>query len=241
MKKRRLETVTLLGVDCVDIDRLILAADICQKDFDFAEVKLLTSLPSSDPRIVPIEPLASVGAYSRFMIADLDSYVATPHVLIIQYDGFILNPSAWDNDFLKYDYIGAPWLVRDWSVRDYGFPKELLGTLAVGNGGFSLRSKKFVSTSAQLARNGAFKEYDPEDVVLCIHNRALLESNGITFAPAIIAKRFSFENEDDEKKAWDGQFGFHGLSWTDISKWLDANPQYRDLIVNDTTIHGKWD
>jgi len=34
MAKRKLETVTLLGIDCVDLDRLVLAMDICQEKFE---------------------------------------------------------------------------------------------------------------------------------------------------------------------------------------------------------------
>ncbi len=45
--KKDLPDVTLLGVDCVDIERLVTASEICQKEFNFAEVKLLTSLPGS--------------------------------------------------------------------------------------------------------------------------------------------------------------------------------------------------
>ncbi len=37
--KRELETVTLLRIDCVDLDRLVLAMDICQQEFEFAEDK----------------------------------------------------------------------------------------------------------------------------------------------------------------------------------------------------------
>ncbi len=43
------------------------------------------------------------------MIKRINSYVATPFALVIQYDGFILNPDAWRDEFLDYDYIGAPW------------------------------------------------------------------------------------------------------------------------------------
>ncbi len=235
--KKQLKSVTLLGVDCVNIDRLILAADICQNEFEFADVKLLSSLPSADPRVVPIKKIPSTKAYSKFAIAELDSYVDTPHVLVIQYDGFILNPSAWSDEYLKYDYIGAPWLVQDWSVRDFGFPPGLLRSLVVGNGGFSLRSKKFTALSAELVKLRSFKQYHPEDVVLCVHNRQLLESRGIQFAPVPLARQFSFEAESKDNDIWDNQFGFHGLSWTDISKWLDAHPEFKDKIVNDVTRH----
>ena len=88
--KRKLETVTLLGIDCIDIDRLVLVSEICQEQIDFAEVKLLSSMPSSNNNTVSIRPITSIEDYSRFVIAELDQYVQTDHVLIIQYDGFIL-------------------------------------------------------------------------------------------------------------------------------------------------------
>ncbi len=228
---KKLHGITLLGIDCVDIDRLIQAAEICKKDFEFEEVKLLTSLPSNHPNVIPIEAITLTEEYSKFIIEKLDDYVYTPHVLIIQYDGFILNPLAWSDDFLKYDYIGAPWLVRNASVNRFGFPKELLGQRVVGNGGFSLRSKKMTSLCARLSKENFFKVYHPEDVVLCVHERKFLEEKGILFAPVEVAQRFCFESEDTDNYSWNDQFGFHGLSWTDISKWTSQHPEYN--INND--------
>jgi len=224
--KTKLENVTLLGIDCINTERLIQASEICQKSFDFASVKLLTSLPSDNPDVIRIQPISSVEEYSKFIIADLDKYVETSHVLVIQYNGFILDPNAWTDGFLKYDYIGAPWKVADWSVTDYGFPKELLGKFIVGNGGFSLRSKKFTSLCAKFAKENLFKKYHPEDVTICVHNRKLMEDNGILFALVELAQKFSYEAEDDDRDVWDGQFGFHGLRWTNISKWLEKNTGY---------------
>src|SRR3989338_4843291 len=218
--KRKLKDVTLIGIDCVDLDRLALAIDICQQDFEFAEVRMLTSLPAKGQRnVVQIKAINSLEDYSRFIITELDDYLETTYVLLVQHDGFILNPAAWTDDFLNYDYIGAPWLVVDWSVEDFGFPPDLLGKWVVVNGGFSLRSKKFTSTCARLAKDGVFKEYHPEDVVLCVKNRKILEDHRIKFAPVELAKQFSFEGQDKDNYQWDGQFGFHGLNWTDISKW----------------------
>ncbi len=238
--KKPLNSVTLLGVDCVEIERLRLVADICEKHFEFADVKLLTSLPTSgDKRIVQIEHLPTVAAYSKFMIADVDKFIKTPHVLIIQHDGFILNPEAWTDDFLKYDYIGAPWLINGWSVSKFGCPKELLGRSIVGNGGFSLRSKKLTSLCSTLDGDDSFKRYHPEDIVLCVDQRKILEQNDIRFAPIALAERFSFEGHDDADDTWNGQFGFHGLWWTDISKWLNVHAEYTGQIINDLTDHRK--
>jgi tagatose 1,6-diphosphate aldolase len=137
-----------------------------------------------------------------------------------------LNPEQWTDEFLKYDYIGAPWLVADWSVKNFDFPEELLGKSVVGNGGFSLRSKKLTSLCTNLFKEGFFERYHPEDVAIGVYYRELLEEKGIEFAPVDLANQFSFEQKTDEDDKWNGQFGFHGLKWTDISRWLEKNPEY---------------
>lgn len=100
--KKRLDNVTLLGIDCVDVDRLKLAMEICTNNFDFAQVKILTSLAVENKNIIKIEPIDSVEKYSEFILGELDKYVDTSHVLIVQYDGFILNPDSWTDDFLIF-------------------------------------------------------------------------------------------------------------------------------------------
>src|SRR6185437_5908691 len=92
-------------------------------------------------------------------------------------------PSSWTDEFLKYDYIGAPWLVADWSLRDFYFPDHLLGTWVVGNGGFSMRSKRFLEVSSKLAREGKISKMHPEDVAMCVWYKEAFEKEGIRFAP----------------------------------------------------------
>lgn len=223
-----LPDVTLLGIDCVDVARLETALKICARDIDFGAVKLLTSLPSDSPSRVEIPHIGTIEEYSRFCIAHLDAYVDTRYVLLVQYDGFVLNPQSWTDEFLGYDYIGAPWLVQDWSVRDFDFPPESIGTHIVGNGGFSIRSKRFLETSARLARDGKIARMHPEDVALCVWYKHVLEYEGMKFAPAELAARFSIEGED---VAYETQFGFHGLSWTNIDAWMDQHPEYPELVA----------
>jgi len=104
----------------------------------------------------------------------------------------------------------------------------LLGTIVVGNGGFSLRSKKFLETSAKLMKEGKIPKIHPEDVSLCIWHKDLLDKEGISIAPPDLAGKFSIEGDDQE---YDKQFGFHGFSWTNIDKWIDMHPEY-PMIVN---------
>lgn len=214
---KKLENVTLFGLDDVDIGRLIQVEEICAKDFEFSDIKLLTSLESANPHVIKIEPIKSIKDYSEFILKKMNDYIDTKFVLLIQYDGFILNPEAWNDKFLEYDYIGAP-LWED-------------GKYVVGNGGFSLRSKKlleFLQNDENIfVPEVATEKYGiNEDWIICVEKREYLESKGIKFAPVDIAKRFSFESNEDGGANWTDQFGFHGLKWTDISKWLKEHPEY---------------
>ena len=238
---KKLSNVTLVGIDCVDVERIQKALDISSKDIQFAEVKLLTSLSTDDVRKVEIPPINTVEEFSEFCIKDLHKYVDTDYVLLVQHDGFILNLESWEDEFLQYDYIGAPWFIyEEFWFELFDLPRELFDTLVVGNGGFSLRSKKFLEKSAELANKNIFKKYHPEDLMLCVWNRKEMEEVGIKFAPADVAARFSVEGDyrdllNAKLAPYDKQFGFHGLKWTDISKWIEQNPQYG--IVNDLRIN----
>ncbi|MFA6269621.1 MAG: DUF5672 family protein [Candidatus Paceibacterota bacterium] len=221
---KNLPNVTLVGIDCVNVERVQKALDISSEKIEFGEIKLLTSLPTNDPRKVEIPHIGSIEAFSEFCIRDLVKYVSTDFVLLVQYDGFILNPKSWLDEFLNYDYIGAPWFVHDefWFER-FNFPRNLFDTTVVGNGGFSLRSKKFLETSARLVNEGAFDKLHPEDLVMCVWQRKLMEDSGILFAPPELAEKFAIEGHDHK---YTNQFGFHGLKWTDISKWIEENPKW---------------
>lgn len=227
--EQKFKNVTLLGVDCVNVERLQIAMDVCQKDIEFGEVKLLTSLPTNDQRLIKIPHIGSIEEFSRFCIKDLVNYVNTDFVLLVQHDGFILNPQSWTDDFLQYDYIGAPWFVADWSVKNFDFPPELLGTKVVGNGGFSLRSKKFLEVSSKLFQEEKLVRYHPEDVSLCVWYKDLVESEGMSIAPVALAQKFSIEGDEDVY-TYKTQFGFHGLSWTNIDAWIEKHPEYPQIV-----------
>ena len=118
------------------------------------------------------------------MIRDLINYFDTDYVLVAQWDGFVWNPDLWEDAFLDYDYIGAPW--PD-SLLTHGAPLKF----NVGNGGFSIRSKRlqqFLADSDNITMHRA------EDVAICQINRAYLETQGFTFAPYEVAERFSLES-----------------------------------------------
>lgn len=136
----------------------------------------------------------------RFQSRCLGPYVQTPYVIQIEPDGFPVNPHLWTDDFLEWDYIGAPWP-----------PNLAPAEYRVGNGGCSLRSKKFLdaieSAPDHFEENGDCYMCQRPDV------RQHLEKQGIRFAPLDVAMRFAMENVIPEFPGWteDQSFGFHGM------------------------------
>ena len=214
MRKLVLNNITLLGVDCVDVERLGKVMKICTDQIKFGGVVILSSLKSKNFKVTKIKPLNDIQSYSKFMIRNLNKYVKTDYVLVVQHDGFVLNPKAWSKEFLCHDYIGAPWWYDDGKN--------------VGNGGFSLRSKKLLKI---LAKDKHIRKYSPEDHHICRTYRRYLETKGISYAPEYLAAQFSVEGNIKQfmngQNIWSGSFGFHDLKKTVITKWLKANPKYK--------------
>jgi hypothetical protein len=192
---KNLENVSLVVVDCVDYDRAKLSIDYCRSKLNFGEVKLLTHFEIDDTVIEKIPKITSIDEYSQFMVRDLANHFIKDFVLVAQWDGFIWHQELWDDEFLKYDYIGAPWYP---DMLQSGVPKHFL----VGNGGFSLRSKRLQEFLRDNFNNLLW--HKAEDVVICQYNRNYLESNGFVFAPHHIAEKFSKENGP-----MDPAFGVH--------------------------------
>jgi hypothetical protein len=214
--KLNLPNVTLIGVDCFDLERIKVAADICVLDISFGAVKILSSIESNDPRVIKIGKINSLKEYSNFMIKDLYKYVDTDFALVFQWDGFVLNAKAWSQEFLKYDYIGSPWYH--------------LGELRIGNGGFSLRSKRLINWLAD-NHHKISAHIHPEDVYISRFARPYLEKAGMRFASEEVALKFSMEG-DQRSVVWNGEFGFHGIKYTDISNWLIKHPEYKNIYPN---------
>lgn len=200
-----LPDVTLFGIDAHDPEGIKRAAEISTKDVSFGAVKIITERLFSGRE-----------AYSKFCIQDMAAYIETSHVLIIHPDGYIQNPLAWDDSWLQYDYIGATWGYKDGKN--------------VGNGGFSLRSKKLLDILAQCELD----KYHPEDDIICRAIRPWLESEyGIRFAPEEVANKFAIEAYGSQvfkdtyghpANQYTGQFGFHGYHVTGLPVPMKPKP-----------------
>lgn len=227
MAKLKLPNITLIGIDCIDVERLLYAINASESGIEFGTVKILTSLPANDPRKIEIPHIGTIDEYCHFCIEDLHKYVDTDYALLVQYDGFVLNPESWTDEFLKYDYIGAPWFVENWLVEKFDFPTEMVAKMIVGNGGFSLRSKKFLETSSKLFQQGKIHKINPEDIAMCVWYRDEFEKEGIKFAPTELAQKFSIESKTDN---YGEPFGFHGAYGKNIDSLIAKYPPFPTYI-----------
>src|SRR6185312_3918652 len=181
---------------CIDTANHALAARALFRSaagIRFGRTLFLTDRDVDEPGIDvrTIAALASRDDYSRFVLASLLDHVDTPHVLLVQWDGYALNPAAWRSDFLDCDYIGAKWFWAPEGQR-------------VGNGGFSLRSRRLL----EALRDPRIVLTEAEDVTICRTFRALLErEHAIRFATEKLADQFAFEAAYPIGLP----FGFHGL------------------------------
>lgn len=221
--KLQLRNITLVIIDCLNLERAQIVTNICEKFVDFGEVKILTHLEDkNDKRIVKIENIDSIKKYSHFCIKKLNDYIDTEYCLLIQYDGFVLNPDKWLSEFLEYDYIGSPDMIVN---------KELVSVeddRRVGNGGFSLRSKRLLELlqkSEEVDTNINFGE----DYMICYTYRDFLKGKGIRFAQEGLGNKFSTDAihfKQNSKKI--NSFGFHGLN-IDLKDFFNRNPEFINL------------
>lgn len=123
-------------------------------------------------------------------------YFDTSHALICTHDGFIANPHLWQDSWLEYDMLGAPWPAF-WNVGH-----------RVGNTGFTLQSQKFLQMAAKAE---ALWKGEAGDVFLCRTMEQGFRDNGIKYAPVNVAAAFSWEHYIEENTAGPNHsFGFHG-------------------------------
>lgn len=191
---------------------IVKAAQHCIKMATFTKIKILSNVKLNIDGIefVKIPPL-NKEKFSVFCMYELPKYIDTEYCLTFQGDGFIINPELWKDEFFNYDYIGAPWV------------HELKNQ--VGNGGFSLRSQKFLHCATKLKYNSAIQFQinipageliTPEDWFTCCYSYDEMTEMGVKFADIQTAYSFSVEhpsfmkNFDRFKLETYNSFGFHG-------------------------------
>jgi hypothetical protein len=183
----------------IDTENLVLANHALKQScrlFPTANVLALTNNIESFAGFekILIDKINTIEDYNKIIINYVSDVVRTDFVLIIQFDGFVINPQCFHRLFYSYDYIGASW------THFY--------TNTVGNGGFSLRSIKLLKAVKEIS--SLRKNNMSEDEFICRYARSILEYDyKIKFAPPEIADLFSKEN----KILNNPTFGFHGFQF----------------------------
>jgi len=214
-----LDQITIVCISGVNIKKSIYALWRSSRGIKFQSTKLITNKNIKYvPKWLTVElatqnSLSSLDDYSFYCVYSLHEHIKTNYALLVQADGYVLNSKKWDTSFLNYDYIGAPWKIRsDAYIDPFGNHHR------VGNGGFSLRSKKLLEIP--LTKNiiwdvnqGDFYKHmninnQAEDGIICIHNRHLYLDGGCKFAPFELALNFSREQTLPENYNLN-TFGFH--------------------------------
>jgi hypothetical protein len=206
-----LPEVTIVSVNGRDPEASMLALAHSSSRLRFAEQLLITNRDCcrEGVRTVVVPGLSSIQEYNRFVVQELYTHITTSHCLIIQPDGFVVNPWLWTDFFLHYDYIGAPWnMVCSWEALSKCGMSSASGVhIMVGNGGFSLRSRRFLEATASFDYPDANLE---EDCFVALKIRRELEDMGMRYAPVDLARQFSLETYIDTGSVLGQHFGFHG-------------------------------
>ena len=215
-----LKNVTLVTVDGVDPNLSARVLNYCCRGINFGDIKLLSFQQpehhiSEYINFIKIAKLTMDG-YNRFIAKDLYSFIDTDFCLIVQLDGFILHSELWTDEFLKYDYVGAPWSdINIDSMMVNKYKKKPVGQPWIGNGGFSLRSRRILEEASKFEWPGG-----TEDTFFCVELYDHMIKKGITYCPIDLGYKFSLESvfpcgrttpifpkwPDD----FSTHFGFHG-------------------------------
>lgn len=217
--KLNLPEVTLL---CVETQMHALAqrtlTDMAAK-IDFAEIVIHTDKPELIPvasaRYVTVPNWPEKIMCGSYCYSKAPASVNTSHMLFTEWDGAVRDTAKWNPAWLTYDYIGAPWPGRkggQWEPRQ-GY--------TVGNGGFTLWSKKLMTCIADSGIPCA------TDIHIAIDYRdALVRLCDAKWAPESVAYQFAFEHGTDTQRGAPS-FGTH-----DIFNWPLALP--RNEVVERT-------
>jgi len=209
-----LPNVTLIAVSSVKIDLTIKALEYSCRGINFGAVKFVTH-EDIDHEYIEVEKVLQINSgdeFSKITVYDLPKYVDTDYSILVQYDGFIVNPEQWRDDFLNYDWIGPLWTIK----HNY-FDKN--GNRVRVGCGISLRSQKLMKLASKLnlpwesfTNNGEHKPGYWEDVWICVKNRHIYEEHGCKFASIEMAAKWGRELHNPPISENEGitPFVFHG-------------------------------
>ena len=200
-----LPDVTLVAVETMSHDLMQIALEDCVAKANFGGIIIYSdqpdrfNLPGAVFHTVPHWP--SKNEEGAFYYGEAAQAITTSHALMIEWDAGIRDVGMWRDEFLQYDYIGAPW-PQQWAVVDH---------MNVGNGGFMLMSKR-LSDVIYAHRERLRVHYDFH--ISREHRRRYEQLNpAIRWAPESVAADFAFELGTPEQRS-KPSFGYHdAFNW----------------------------
>lgn len=186
-----LENITLVAMASRNVSANIKALEYSCRGIIFQSVKIITDIvPDSLPSYIThyhIDKMLTMDDWNYNIIYKLGDYIDTDYAILVHADGFVVNPDSWREEFLGYDYIGAPWILPtdNFSYRDINGR-----IIRVGNS-VSLRSKRLIDLPVKLNLEWkSFHGYYNEDGFICVNYRHIYEKHGMKFADLDLAKHF---------------------------------------------------
>lgn len=181
---RHIPNVTLHLMDggvCLELAQMSLRDTLSQCSFD----QVLITTPE-DIRTDPSQEWVQIPYWKSnqqselFVWYDLPEYMRCAHVLMTSWDAWVIDASLWDDEFRKYDYLGAPWWYDEFNV---------------GHG--LLRSKRLLQflrrSKHTFPLDSPLRQQHPEDSLLSRVYRTRLEALGFKWPSNQVASRFMFE------------------------------------------------
>ena len=215
----QLPQVTLAAMSSVNLYETVQALKYSMRGTEFGDVVLISDhrpwyLPQ-DIRFSKTTRLDSIDAFNYKMVYELHEHIRTDYALIVHADGFVIHPEKWSEDFLQYDYIGAPW-PEPIDAQNY---RTASGRLVKVGNSVSIRSRRLMEYPKKhhLEWRPAYDGYYNEDIYLCCLERDRMEADGLTWAPLEAAVRFGREHPIPENRGIE-PFTFH--------KWRGENADY---------------
>jgi hypothetical protein len=153
---------------------------------------------------VPIEIfIAESKTQNECFTFELPKYITCDHVIGIQWDGFIVRPDLWNDEWLKYDWIAPPWPLQNIPNPQW----------RVGSGGFIMFSKRMSELWPEICDGNSYNDWQ-----IGATKRDQFEAEGMKYAPLEVAMKFGEEIPLDDQPKTDS-FGFHGFQYGDHEKY----------------------
>lgn len=189
-----LNNITLIALSSVRIPETIQALQYSCRSISFGSVKLVShTKPKNLPTNIEyayIDQMSNIDQWNYSVIYKLGKYINTDYAILIHDNGYIIHPECWREEFLDYDYIGAPWPLPS---DDYSF-RDIKGEIIRVGNSVSLRSKRLIDLPVQLKLEWKpFHGYYNEDGYICVNYRHKYLEHEMKFADINVAKYFSHE------------------------------------------------